>query len=357
MFAKIRKGNGFGGCLDYITRVKQDDKPIEKRVWKILDSDGVRLADGKKDWRKRAAADMERPTLTRSKIKDPCGHIALGFAPEDAHRLTDEFITQIAKEYMEAMGIKNTPFVIVRHTDADHPHCHLMFSRVDYDGKIIKPVTNWHRNKGVCFDITERHGLTIAEDSLLLDTSKLRGAEKSRIEIRQIGHEVLKDKSISDWPTFQKRMKERGVNVKCLWKDPGAKKLEIKTLIYARGSHSFVASKISKDYTPSGLLGMFNKNIESMNAPKVNATPSTPKVSPSPQSNSPAIALSSISLNSSPAVDKPALTVGGGSGLSDDFKHFLAMHPGMSIEEALHKFQEEQKAKAQARQRPKLRMH
>ncbi len=107
----------------------------------------------------------------------------MGFAPEDAHRLTDEFMTQVAKEYMEAMGIKNTPYVIVRHTDADHPHCHLMFSRVDYDGKIIKPVTNWHRNKRVCFDITERHGLTIAEDSLSLDTSKLRGAEKSRIEI------------------------------------------------------------------------------------------------------------------------------------------------------------------------------
>ncbi len=49
MFAKIRKGNGFGGCLDYITRVKQDDKPIEKRVWKILDSDGVRIADDEKD--------------------------------------------------------------------------------------------------------------------------------------------------------------------------------------------------------------------------------------------------------------------------------------------------------------------
>jgi len=150
MFAKIRKGNGFGGCLDYITRVKQDDKPIEKRVWKILDSDGVRSADGEKDWRKRAAADIERPTLTRSKIKDPCGHIALGFAPEDAHRLTDEFMTQVAKEYMEAMGIKNTPYVIVRHTDADHPHCHLMFSRVDYE--IYQCLWRWakrrHKKKG-----------------------------------------------------------------------------------------------------------------------------------------------------------------------------------------------------------------
>ncbi len=346
MFAKIRKGNGFGGCLDYITRVKQDDKPIEKRVWKILDSDGVRIADGEKDWRKRASADIERPTLTRSKIKDPCGHIALGFAPEDAHRLTDEFMVQVAKEYMEAMGIKNTPYVIVRHTDADHLHCHLMFSRVDYDGKIIKPVTNWHRNKRVCFDITERHGLTIAEDSLSLDTSKLRGAEKSRIEIRQIGHEVLKDKSITDWPTFQKRMKEWGVNVKCLWKDEARTK--IKTLIYAKGNHSFIASKIGKNYTPTGLLTQFEANLKSQMAPPVKAAP-TPAAAPQPQA--PVISLSATSLGSQ-STDDTNMVLGGG--LSDDFAHFLKMHPGLSIEEAKRKFKEQQKLKAQQRKGPKM---
>ena len=38
---------------------------------------------------------------------------------------------------MEEMGITDTPYIIVRHTDKPHPHCHIMFSRVDYDGKII----------------------------------------------------------------------------------------------------------------------------------------------------------------------------------------------------------------------------
>ncbi len=32
-------------------------------------------------------------------------------------------------------------------------------------------------------------------------------------------------------------------------------------------------------------------------------------------------------------------------GMPDDFKHFLELHPGMSIEEALHRFRDEQKAK------------
>ncbi len=40
-------------------------------------------------------------------------------------------------------------------------------------------------------------------------------------------------------------------------------------------------------------------------------------------------------------------------GLPDDFKHFLEMHPGMSIEEALHRFRDEQQAKLR-RKGPKL---
>ena len=98
MIGKISHGNSFSDCLDYLTRVKQDRQPPEKRVWSIIDSDGVRLNIGEDGWRKMAASDVERPTLTRSKIKDPCGHISLGFAPNDSNRMTDDFMLRIAHE-------------------------------------------------------------------------------------------------------------------------------------------------------------------------------------------------------------------------------------------------------------------
>ena len=50
-----------------------------------------------------------------------------------------------------------------------------MFSRVNYNGKIIKPVTNLYRNKAVCADITKQHNLTMGTDSLNLDTLKTSG--------------------------------------------------------------------------------------------------------------------------------------------------------------------------------------
>jgi len=272
MIGKISHGNSFSDCLDYLTRVKQDRQPPEKRVWSIIDSDGVRLNIGEDGWRKMAASDVERPTLTRSKIKDPCGHISLGFAPNDSNRMTDDFMLRIAHEYMEKMDITDTPYIIVRHTDKEHPHCHIMFSRVNYNGKIIKPVTNLYRNKAVCADITKRHNLTMGTDSLNLDTSKLRGSERSRVEIIQVATEVLRDVTITDWPMFRNALARRGIIANALFSGEGDER-KLKTIIYKKGRHSFVASKIGKSFTPAALVRKFKFRSEQAEQPKMANTP------------------------------------------------------------------------------------
>ena len=42
-----------------------------------------------------------------------------------------------------------------------------------------------------------------------------------------------------------------------------------------------------------------------------------------------------------------------GNGMTDDFKLWLSRHPGLSIDEALHRYRDEQKAK-QRRKGPKF---
>lgn len=44
--------------------------------------------------------------------------------------MTDDFMLKIAHEYMEKMGITDTPYIIARHTDKEHSHCH----NVSYSG-------------------------------------------------------------------------------------------------------------------------------------------------------------------------------------------------------------------------------
>lgn len=258
MIGKISSGSSFGGCMSYITREKQDKLPKDKQVWRVLGSDGIRLDIGEDNWRKQMTQDMERPMLSRSEIKEPCGHISLGFSPKDSDRLTDDYMLKIAEEYMEKMGITDTPYIIVRHTDKPHPHCHIMFSRVDYDGKIIKSATNRYRNKAVCLDLTRRHNLTMGTDSLSLDPEKLRGSERSKVEIRQIANEVLSNPAVLNVATFIERMKDRGVKVEVLRDKTPEQKM--KTLIYRKGNHSFVASKIGKRFTPNNVVKELNRH-------------------------------------------------------------------------------------------------
>ncbi len=258
MIGKISSGSSFGGCMSYITREKQDKLPKDKQVWRVLGSDGIRLDIGEDNWRKQVTQDMERPMLSRSEIKEPCGHISLGFSPKDSDRLTDDYMLKIAEEYMENMGITDTPYIIVRHTDKPHPHCHIMFSRVDYDGKIIKSATNRYRNKAVCLDLTRRHNLTMGTDSLSLDPEKLRGSERSKVEIRQIANEVLSNPAVLNVATFIERMKDRGVKVEVLRDKTPEQKM--KPLIYRKGNHSFVASKIGKRFTPNNVVKELNRH-------------------------------------------------------------------------------------------------
>ena len=270
MIGKISSGSSFGGCMSYITREKQDKLPKDKQVWRIIGSDGIRLDIGEDNWRKQVTQDMERPMLSRSKIKEPCGHISLGFSPKDSDRLTDDYMLKIAEEYMEKMGITDTPYIIVRHTDKLHPHCHIMFSRVDYDGKIIKSATNRYRNKAVCLDLTRHHNLTMGTDSLSLDPEKLRGSERSKVEIRQIANEVLSDPTLLNVDTFIESMKERGVKVEVLRDKTPEQKM--KTLIYRKGNHSFVASKIGKRFTPNNVLKELNRHAAQAEQERMSST-------------------------------------------------------------------------------------
>jgi type IV secretory pathway VirD2 relaxase len=78
---------------------------------------------------------MQRPG--RKEIKQPVGHILLSFSPKDKGRMTDEFMVQLAKEYMLEIGICNTQYIIVRHDNTDNPHLHIVYNRINNDLKLI----------------------------------------------------------------------------------------------------------------------------------------------------------------------------------------------------------------------------
>lgn len=87
----------------------------------------------------------------------------LAFNPKDTPRLTDDYMVKIAREYMDRMGIVNTQYTIVRHSEKAHQHVHIIYNRVDNDGNLISDSNNYYRSVAICKDITLREGLELGE--------------------------------------------------------------------------------------------------------------------------------------------------------------------------------------------------
>lgn len=98
MIGKIIKAESFSKSVSYA---------MEKEKGQLLDTKGVM-----NDSVRNVIDSFEIQSQLRPTISKPVGHISLSFSAEDADLLTDQFMLQLAKEYMQAMKIENTPIVI-----------------------------------------------------------------------------------------------------------------------------------------------------------------------------------------------------------------------------------------------------
>ncbi|OKS85715.1 relaxase/mobilization nuclease domain-containing protein [Mucilaginibacter polytrichastri] len=60
-------------------------------------------------------------------------HISLNFSPSENH-LDNEKLMEITNAYMEKLGFGKQPFLVYRHHDAGHPHCHVVTTNITSDG-------------------------------------------------------------------------------------------------------------------------------------------------------------------------------------------------------------------------------
>ena len=165
MIGKIVKGTSFGGCVNYV---------LKEEKARLLEAVGVEGTPSE------MAEQFELQTLLNEKVKNTVGHISLNFSPEDAARLArdDDLMLKIAHDYMRLMGIENTQFIIARHIDREHPHCHIVFNRVDNDGRTISDKNDRFRNERVCKMLTARYRLHFSEGRRNVKFERLRNADK-----------------------------------------------------------------------------------------------------------------------------------------------------------------------------------
>ena len=231
MIGKLKKGSSFGGCIRYVTGKDEAE---------ILASDGVLLGTN--------AEMMQSFELQRQlnpRIKKPVGHIALSFKPEDKPRLTDEFMAKIALEYMQMMGIKDTQFIIVRHHNTDNPHCHIVYNRINNEGKLISDRNDYRRNEQVTKALKSKYGFTYGTDKSKTNTRKLRNTERAKYEI----HNAVKDalKVADSWQKFKKELAKRGVCLELVYMDK--EQTKVQGIRFSKDGYSFKGTQISREYS------------------------------------------------------------------------------------------------------------
>jgi len=197
MIAKIVKGASFKGCVQYVTG---------KDNATVLASDGVLLGSVSE-----IADSFEYQRLLNPRVSKPVGHIALSFKPEDKDKLTDGMMTKIALEYMELMGIRDTQFILVRHQNTANPHCHLVYNRVDNNGKTISDRMERRRSEKVVKQLKDKYGLTYSDGKGQTRTERLHYTERTKFEIQNAVKAALKDSK--DWRDFIRKLQQRGVEV------------------------------------------------------------------------------------------------------------------------------------------------
>ena len=240
MIGKLKKGSSFGGCIRYVTG---------KDEAKIIVSDGVLLGTNAE-----ITQSFELQRQLNPRIKKPVGHIALSFKPEDKPRLTDEFMAKIALEYMQMMGIKDTQFIIVRHHNTHNPHFHIVYNRINNEGKLISDTHDYRRNEQVTKALKSKYGLTYGTDKSKTNTRKLRNAERAKYEI----HNAVKDalKGADSWQKFKNELAKRGVHLEFVYMDK--EQTKVQGIRFCKDGYSFKGTQISREYS----FGKLNARFE-----------------------------------------------------------------------------------------------
>ena len=229
MVGKVISGSSFSGTVGYV--MKEESR--------ILEAEGIMPPEVKD-----MVQDFKDQTMLNPRLKNTVGHISLSFSPKDAPRMTDALMTQIAKEYMQKMGITDTQYLLVRHLDQPHPHCHLVYNRVGNDGQTISDKNIKIRNAKVCRELTEKYGLYLAPGKANVRRERLREPDKTRYEI----YDAIKGclPKCKNWNELEGKLKEQGINVRYKYCGNTDRKQGI---LFSKNGLEFSGSKIDRAFS------------------------------------------------------------------------------------------------------------
>lgn len=258
MMAKITKGSAFAGAVKYIF---DSEKQTE-----LLTAEGVRLKNVES-----VAQSFEAQRQLNTRVTRPVGHISLDFSAQDREQLDNSAMVAIAREYMERMGIRDTQFIIGRHHDREHPHIHLLYNRVDNNGRTISDQHDRPRSTKICRELTEKHGLYISSGKENVKRQRLREPDTTKYRIYD--SLMLHVPQSGSWSELQNRLRAEGIEIG--FKTKGST-TQVEGVRFTMNNLSFNGSKVDRQFSYSKIDYALRQNARE----KRQSLPHTQSVQP-----------------------------------------------------------------------------
>lgn len=189
MIAKISATENLGGALGYnFKKVEKEEASILLATELYQDREGRYTME-------EVLADMEALIPKKCQTKKTVFHCSLNPHPDE--KLSDETLTQIAREYMEALGYGKQPYIVFKHSDIAREHIHIVSLRVNCKGEKINDRFEKRRSKQIT-DALERKYNLIPSSKI----SEKVAAETPKVDI---GKGNIKEQVASTLRTVLKR--------------------------------------------------------------------------------------------------------------------------------------------------------
>ena len=151
MIAKISSTENLGGALGYnFKKVGKGEASILLAAELYQNNDGNYTMED-------VLADMEALIPKKSRTKKTVFHCSLNPHPDD--KISDEQLVQVAREYMEALGYGNQPYIVFKHSDIAREHIHIVSLRVDGEGKKINDRFEKRKSKQITDTLERKYNL------------------------------------------------------------------------------------------------------------------------------------------------------------------------------------------------------
>jgi hypothetical protein len=209
MTANMIKGKGFGGALRY------NLEKVDKGVAEILDSSFVDVTQ------KSIMKEMQMVKMLRPNLQKHFYHTSINFPPSE--NLSSEKMREIGREYLVESGFTQHQFIMFRHHDADHPHLHILVSRIGYDGSVLSDSNDFAKCEIILRRLEKKHNLAEVVSSRNaqkravtkneLEMEKRTGIPSNKMRMQSIIKEALKSSQKPWCIEFVQRLQSKGVNV------------------------------------------------------------------------------------------------------------------------------------------------